>query len=187
MIYWILIAGQPKKKLSQWLWRKRRRPSWRAASASPGCPGPSWPASTWRRSWKGRPRKCFVFLCFHLREAEQREKFRRKREAMKARQKKKKVRYISVKKTYFCCFTVSTFLICVSCDIGWAANGNNSAGTWPWRGLWDSEKRIEREGIVGVFGGWGDCHLHQEPLGSLDLRGFWEIWGFKRPIIDQPL
>ena len=78
----------------------------------------------------------------------------------------------SVKKTYFCCFTVSTFLICVSCDIGWAANGNNPAGTWPWRGLRGSEKGIEREGIVGVFGGWGDCHLHQEPLGSLDLGGF---------------
>ena len=69
MICWILIAGQPKKKLSQWLWRRRRRPSWRVALASPGCPGPSWPASTWRRSWKGRPRKCFVFLCFHLRAA----------------------------------------------------------------------------------------------------------------------
>ena len=58
------------------------------------------------------------FICFHLREAEQREKFRRKREAMKARQKKKKVQYKSVKKTHFCCFTVSTFLICVLCDIG---------------------------------------------------------------------
>ena len=60
----------------------------------------------------------FFFICFHLREAEQREKFRRKREAMKARQKKKKVRYLSVEKTHFCCFTVNTFLICVSCDKG---------------------------------------------------------------------
>ena len=32
-----------------------------------------------------------IFISAHLREAEQREKFRRKREAMKARQKKRKV------------------------------------------------------------------------------------------------
>ena len=52
---------------------------------------------------------------------------------------------------------------------GGTANGNNPARTVPGGGG-GGEGQGEGEGVVRVLGGRGHCHLHQEPLGPLDLE-----------------
>ena len=115
-----------------------------------------------REAWEGRQPTDFSFLNISptlSREAEQREKFKRKREAMKARQKKKKVAIFFIR--------TRNLSACV-CAVGGAQNGKNSAGAVSWGGHGGEGER-SREGVVSLLRGRGHRHIHQEHLGPLDL------------------